>query len=369
MKKFCLALGLLTTNFLYAKVFIIPTSVAVINQTDKRYSSLRAGDTLLMEPGVRGPIQFNNLCGSPNHNIVIINGNGLCDIQSTALPYGISIRNCHDIILSGAGNNQAAYGIKISQVEPTGAGLGVSDNSDNIEIKNLEICHINGPGILCKTNAACNSSVAILYNFSIHDNYVHHTGTEGLYIGSSAFRGEKKSCDGVTQTLTPPVLQTVLVYNNLVENTGWDGIQISDSKAVQCYANKIYYDSRKKQEWQNSGMVIGGNASGSFTDNIIAHGYGYGITCVGNKDIVISNNMITMDSALDKPAIYINDKLADDDTHYLVKDNTIETAYLPTIKMVNKKRIVADALTHNKIISAAHGQAVSSEGLPPIVKD
>jgi len=246
--------------------------------------------------------------------------------------------------------------------------MGISDNTDNIEVSNVEIANTNGPGILCKTEPNCKALSYQLHNFVIHNCYVHHTGTEGMYIGSSAFKGIATKCDDSVKMLIPPLLDDVLVYDNLVEYTGWDGIQISNAVYVKCYNNKIYYDSRKKEEWQNSGMVIGGGAAGKFYGNTIAHGYGYGITCLGQGNIEIQHNSIMMDSAFNKPAIYANDKLADAEGHYQIKGNTLNTESLPAIKIVSKKHTAPEELIHNKIITHKKAEAIAVEGLKAIIK-
>jgi hypothetical protein len=158
------------------------------------------------------------------------------------------------------------------------------------------------------------------------------------------------------------------VYDNLVEHTGWDGIQISLATQVTCHNNHIAYDSEKKQEWQNCGLIIGGGASGKFYSNRIEHGNGYGINCFGNGKVEIAGNVILMDSTRDKVAIYTNDKLADKKTAYRISDNDITTSYLPAIKTVNNKSRRPDKVLHNTIHTTGSGQYVQYEGKQPVYK-
>jgi Right handed beta helix region len=203
---------------------------------------------------------------------------------------------------------------------------------------------------------------------SIHNNYVHHTGTEGMYIGSTAYEGTRLICDSVTVNRFPPVLDTVEVYENEVSYTGWDGIQISDAIHVKCYRNTIMYDSQKDTPDQNCGLIIGGGASGDFFENTIEHGKGYAINCFGKGPVGIIKNTIVMDSASNKIAVYISDKLADKATNYTIFLNDIQTSFLPVLKIVNAKGRKPDWIKENNLHGADLSKAIVFQGVKPKIK-
>lgn len=320
----------------FANSIIITSKITAVNGAEKQYSNITGGDTIFLEEGQRGPIQFSNISGSRQKYVVVINAGGLCEIKTSSLPYGISIRNCHYFKLTGNTDKKTEYGIRVSEVNHEGAGIGISNKSDHITLAFTEVCNTQGPGILCKTEPDCNTSAEnyTQRNIFLHHNYVHHTGTEGLYIGSTAFEGVKLTCDSAIKTILPPMLDSVFIFDNVVEYTGWDGIQVSNAKNVNCMGNHIGYDSQKQVEWQNCGLIIGGGTSGEFTHNFIIHGKGYGINCFGNGEVVIKHNHLVLDDDNKKVAIYLNNKLGDDKTHYKVANNIIETTFLPAIKAV-----------------------------------
>ena len=340
-----------------------------VSGRDKKYAQLKGGDTLLLQPGVRDAIQFADFEGAPQNYLTIMNADGLTEINAGSLPYGISIRNCHYIRLSGQGSAKNKYGIKISGVTH-GSGLGISDRSDNMEINNLEISNTEGPGILCKTNPDCISyrQTFTAYNFSIHNNYIHHTGTEGMYIGSTAFEGTQIKCNGDTVTELPSLLDGVDVFENLVEYSGWDGIQVSDALHVRCYHNQIHFDSQKEEKWQNCGLIIGGGAQGRFYENVISNGRGFPINCFGNGTVEITNNRIIQDSISTKTAIYVNDKLAYKLTKYMVADNIIITQSFPAIMIVNEKGRAPDLVKHNLCNGKDSDHFIAYEGIKPSIK-
>ena len=67
-----------------------------------------------------------------------------------------------------------------------------------------------------------------MYDLKIHDCYLHHIADEGFYIGSSKYTGQTiYQCDEIV--VLPHIIEGVSIYDNIVENTGWDGIQVSSA--------------------------------------------------------------------------------------------------------------------------------------------
>jgi hypothetical protein len=367
-KNIFIAALLLIANISYATTFHIKVTTNYLPATDPSISKLHSGDTIMLDAGPRCAIKFSGITGAPGKYITIINANGLCEITTTVLSYGISLDNCHYIRLTGTMSKIYPYGIKVNGVNCNGGGvgLGISNKSDNIEVCHLEICNTIGQGILCKTDPGCQTDTNSVLNTSIHDNYIHHTGSEGMYIGYSDCMGLKFLCGSDSVICLPPLLKNVQVFNNLVDSTGYDGIQISCSIDVVCYHNQIFHDSQKNTFGQNTGLIIGGGASGRFYENTIANGKGYPINCFGNGNIEITGNLIRMDSTLTKSpnqwAIYINDKVADQNTTYKVTGNTINTQYYPAIKIVNNNNRNPDILKDNIFSVPIHSDIILYEG-------
>ena len=370
MKK-AIVIGLLfLVNSAQAKTFFVPLQTNHVSAKDKLFADVRGGDTLILQAGERGGIQFADFEGTPGDYITIKADGPLCEIRETVLPYGISLRNCRCVRLTGNGSEQNKYGIKISEVSHDGAGLGISDKSDHIEICYIEICATKGPGILCKTNPDCVTyrETYCASNFSIHHNYIHHTGTEGMYIGSTAFEGVKMKCGEDTVIRLPSLLKNVEVYDNAVAYTGWDGIQISNAINVKCYNNSIDFDSQKDEPWQNCGLIIGGGTSGKFYNNMISGGKGFPINCFGTGKVEITGNRIFQKTNSTKTAIYVNDKLADNRAHYIISKNTIDTKHFPAIHVINRKQRKPDLIKGNIIVPDTGSTVILYEGVKPVLK-
>ena len=361
---------LFLVNSSQAKTFLIPLQNNHVSAKDKLFADVRGGDTLMLQAGARGGIQFADFEGIAGDYITINTAGPLCEIREKVLPYGISLRNCHYVRLAGNGSEQNEYRIKIAEVSHDGAGLGISDKSDHIEICYIEICATKGPGILCKTNPDCLTyrETYTASNFSIHHNYVHNTGTEGMYIGSTAFEGVKMKCGEDTVIRLPSLLKNVEVYDNSVAYTGWDGIQISNTIDAKCYHNTIDFDSQKDEPWQNCGLIIGGGTSGKFYNNIISGGKGFPINCFGTGKVEITGNHIMQETNSTKTAIYVNDKLADNRAHYIISKNSIDTKHFPAIHIINKKQRRPDLIKDNVILQNTDAAVILYEGVKPVLK-
>jgi hypothetical protein len=276
-----------TQSSIHCDFEIGPEISAITNQ------SFNPGDTLCLMDGNRGPLYLKNVLGTEEQPIVLINKDGQVLINSD-LSYGLKFAQSKNIIISGSGNQNDTYGIAIQSVTQ-GSGLQIGDLSTNFEVEHLEIANVKITGIVAKTDPNCiyaaDRANFTMYNVNIHDNYIHHTGNEGMYIGSSFFLGQYISdCD---TTLFPHIIDGVQIYNNRVEYTGWDGIQVG-SALYNCavHDNAIYKDSQAEASYQMSGIIINPGSSCNVFNNRIIDGQGTGIINQGSGGQKIYNNLI-----------------------------------------------------------------------------
>jgi len=321
-KNIPVLLFLLLSQIIYAQnSIIIPVSSKNIDSSTPKYSSINPGDTLLVEAGIRESLLFANIQGTQENPIVIINSGGRV-IFETDRSYGIDLRNCSHIKLTGTGDVNERYGFLISDLpNENSVGIGVGYKSTNFEIENIEISHVSFAGILAKTNPTCEDissgrGMFVQRNSFIHDLYIHDVSGEGIYLGSSKFRDSYNlsDCDTIVFSHT---LEGVRVYNNIIENSGMDGIQVS-SAVNDCliYNNIISNDSRLEKNFQMSGIIIGGGSYCDCYNNIIKDGKGTGILYFGFGGGKIYNNLIINsglthfpeDPSKKQHGIYIDDK-------------------------------------------------------------
>ena len=267
----------LTANAIFAQRgrIIAETNVTVVDGTSSPYNQLQPGDTLFFRSGPKPYLLIRNFTGSPQKPIYFMNISGPVTIHTDHY-YGIAIKNCKYIRLSGTGDTHNYYGFMITKVK-NGAGLSVGELSSYFEIDHIRIDSVSIAGIYAKTDPDCSFTSLrdkfTQYNTIFHDNYISHTGDEGFYIGSSFYSGETIHCNGKDTLVYPSLLSGVRVYNNIVRYSGWDGIQVgSASTNCQIFNNLVMFDSQAEVNWQMSGILIGGGSQCDCYNNYIYKG-------------------------------------------------------------------------------------------------
>ena len=61
-----------------------------------------------------------------------------------------------------------------------------------------------------------------------HDNYIHHTGGEGVYVGYTGWYkvSSNKTCNP-DEEVFGNLLENVNIHHNNFDSTGWDAIQVN----------------------------------------------------------------------------------------------------------------------------------------------
>lgn len=356
MKKLYLlgSLFLLSGTGYAQYTFLADSTKLVIDGDLNPFSELQPGDTIKLLPGIRPFIIFKNIHGNPDLPIVICNAAGTVEINSDHY-FGISIRKSSHVKFSGKGTTALHYGIKI--YNRVGSGLSIGDYSTSIEVENVEVGYSQFSGIVAKTEPACGflRTDFIQENTVIHDCYVHHTGTEGMYIGSSFYNGQVIQCDSAAITVLPPLLKNVDIYNNIVEYTGWDGIQVSSAVNTSIHHNQIKFDSQYKADWQMNGIILGEGSTGEIFNNSISDGEGSGIFTNGLGDIYIYNNkIIRPGKSNDKPSgsygMYVDEKSSISGMHFFIFNNLILNAKSDGIRFISSNGKKKNFIINNIII-------------------
>ncbi len=351
---------------LYAGNLLQAQDCTLTLQADQNYIvgsafNIQPGDVVCFEAGNKDFIQLKDINGTAEKPVTFINKGGAVVINTNHY-FGIKIGNCSHIIFRGDGSSKDDYGFQIKKVSG-GAGLSVDDKSTDIEISHVEISNTDIGGVYAKTDPTCDNyqdvdrSHFTMYNFSIHDCYIHDVADEGMYIGNSHYTGIRLSkCD---TTVYPHVLKGVHIYNNIVENTGWDGIQVSSADSnCQIYNNSVHYDSKAETPGQMSGILIGGGSKCKVYNNRITEGKGDGIDVFGLGNMSIFNNLIVNaglyyqpnDSTKLKHGIYVGAVTTEQSAVLGIYNNTIVSPKSFGITLTNtqlkKTRVINNLITN-----------------------
>lgn len=272
------------TNFHY-------TIKASQNVVDAGNLNLPEGAVIGIEAGTRGSLLIRNINGKPGKPVTIINQEGKVIIKSNG-SYGLKFENSKFFRLTGSGVAGIQQGIEVN-----GGHIGVSlDNlSTNFEVDNMEVHHIGFAGIMAKTDPSCNPATwrenFVMKDVSFHDNYIHHVGGEGFYIGNSFYtEGRNLECG----EKFPHNIIGVRLYNNVVKHSDAEGIQVGCAiEDCEIYNNRVEFFGQKPfANFQNNGIQIGAGTGGKLYNNFIKTGPGNGIIVLGIGDNVIFNNII-----------------------------------------------------------------------------
>ncbi|KZN52088.1 right-handed parallel beta-helix repeat-containing protein [Pseudoalteromonas luteoviolacea] len=252
---------------------------------------VKAGETLCLEAGTRGPLRVRNMQGTATAPITIRNQNGV--VTFSPYEYSIAIENSQWLrVTSTPVEGESEYGLRL------GGTLGVGGLSEQIEIDHLEIYRARFAGMLIKTDPTCDANTWA-ENFSmtglrIHNNYIHSTESgEGMYIG---YTGKSRNlvCDNALTTVFPHKIQDVHIFDNKLENIAADGIQLNSVQGNAFITNNTLYRtgvSPFDPHWQNTGIQVGGDGV-EVRDNLIYRSGGNGMMIDGDGIKVLNNHII-----------------------------------------------------------------------------
>lgn len=282
-------------------------------------------DTIKVNAGTySGGLLFANVNGTPGHPVVVINVGG--KVTGTGgSDAAIDFSTCRYIHITGTGAAGVTYGF-------FGNGGGTADFDAHYGSSDIEIDHIecgtgtSYAGLVFRTypSEGCQWSVSgtstppsnkslyltpvwAIYNMKIHDNYIHDTHGEGMYLGCSHFGnvsangydpvnnplvGAGFPCAGANES---PIFGAE-IYNNIVTNAGWDGIQLSGCiSGANIHDNTITGFGLEGGDGQDGGITWNPGTVGVCDKNtIIFTGSGpcMGIMYQGQGDSYFTNNVI-----------------------------------------------------------------------------
>lgn len=339
MKKNLLLIGILffCSIALYAQECNCNHTITLQqNYIDGAKMNIQPGDTVCIESGARTSLKLINFHGSADRYIVFRNCGGAVEVRNNTLNYGISIENSSYFRFTGTGNKLNPYGFRILGTKSGASGLSVGNLSTNFEIDHIEIANTGFAGIFSKTDPVCdlskNRGNFTQYQSFYHDNYIHNTAGEGMYIGHSFYSGVTTTCGGDTVVLYPCELKGVRVYNNVVDSAGWDGIQVGcATEDCEIYGNRVTNYGVAGISAQHTGIQVGGGTTGKCYNNKIMNGSGTGIAVfgIGNNDIynnIVVNagyNYYPNDSTIRIYGIYCDDRETIPGSSFNFYNNTI----------------------------------------------
>ncbi|HYD02916.1 MAG TPA: MopE-related protein, partial [Alphaproteobacteria bacterium] len=199
------------------------------------------GDTICIPAGTRRELSLLNTRGSPSNPITITNCGGQAIIDASLdTGHGILLQNVSYFRLTGTGDSNFKYGIKV--INADSSGIAATSLSTDMEIDHLEIANVGFAGLLLKTDPGCSMTAAreyfVQYNTLAHDNYIHDVAGEGIYLGSSFYLGgHVHRCNNVSISIAPGDVTNIGIptspnYDAFVMGPGWSCQQVGSGSGT-----------------------------------------------------------------------------------------------------------------------------------------
>jgi len=258
----------------------------------------KPGDVVCIAASNKKYLGLKNFHGTPGNPIIFKNCGGQVVMGGQGWYYAMRMDNCTYFNLTGTGDPNYQYGFKTIDTPDGTMGMLIDGLSTDCEVDHVEIANSGFAGIMAKSDPDCtgrpNRGNFVMKNVSIHDNYIHGTKGEGMYIGFPHYTGMIRICDVDTIRVFPHDIVGLKIFNNIVESTGREGIQVGCATSeVYIYDNKVTNFGTLNQNYNNSGVHFCTGAVCQFYSNIIQGGTGPGMWLNGLGDNYIYNNLFT----------------------------------------------------------------------------
>lgn len=317
----------------------INPNTVYINGNDPDFQ-FAPGDIVCLQGGNKAELWILNVHGTPEKPIIFRNCSGQLTIQQpNTHSYVLKISDSDHLRITGTGNPSHEYGIKIvgEGVVGSGSGIVLEGVYTNIELDHIEISNNEFAGIWAKEmDFSCefNRDNFTLENLRIHDNYFHDIGAEAIYIirERAPFSSTWLNCD--TITVRPYGMKGTRIFNNIIERTGWDAMEVHAAyEDCEIYGNIISNYGLAGDPGQQKGIFLGDGTSGKCYNNILSNGAGDGIVAAGWSDNLIFNNIIDQTG---RRGIYCHDRHETNPGTYAILNNTIINTGFDGIELNSK---------------------------------
>lgn len=234
----------------FGREFVIPVGQTEI---DGVALGVQPGDVILVEAGRRQFLKIERVLGSPQACVTLRNHGGVVTIGNDDRYYGIFVAHSRYFRITGTGTPDTRLGIVVDGTGPHGSAVMIAGLSSDYELDHLHLARPGFAGMLLKTDGADGT---LLEHVRIHDNVIHDTGGEGLYLGETQPTGQ--------------TLRHIEIWNNVVARAGWEACQIAHgAEDVRVHHNVFYRAGLAGELWQDNNFQLSANTTCVFTQNVV----------------------------------------------------------------------------------------------------
>lgn len=298
-------------------VTLSPTSPGEIYMPD--LSAVGPGDVIAIPAGTyTGGIALRGFAGAGGAPVTILNVGGTVETPWIRISEGRHFRL--------EGRDASGYGFHV--VGPSGTGVAIGRDTSDYEVTGIEVTGVDA-GFYFKVDpdAAVPSTIhpaGAIANVWIHHNHIHDVPGEGMYIGHTY-----PNADPYHGDLVPLRMENVHIWANVVEDTGWDGIQLSNARSGAVICGNVVRDfGLLSMDSQRAGIILGGNTEGDVFGNLVENGTGNAIEVFGYGECTVHDNVILDTATLPgEDVIYVDGR-----------PNAVETN--PGLRVVTERNVI-----------------------------
>ena len=328
------------------------------------------GDRVCVAPGARPFLRLERFVGTAEAPITVLNCGGVVDIRNTDRAYALVIEDASAFVrVTGSGEAGVEYGFRVSapDEEPyPGIGVWILGRSTDVEVDHMEVYETGFAGVMAKTDPSCEDRPFwdgfVQRNTHLHHLWVHDTGGEGFYIGSTQGAGYNRMCGGAMVNIPAHFLEGVDVHDVRIEDTGWDGIQIGFARRdCALHDSVVHRVGLRGVEFQMQGVQIGLASACSVRRNDLRDGPAMGIIVLESGNSTVADNVIARFAA---DGIYANPRMAPPATWNFVH-NTIAFSGGSAIRVFGGVNGIA---ANNLVIGGAADSITLPAGIPSMTQ-
>ncbi|MFT3923824.1 MAG: hypothetical protein QM778_14925 [Myxococcales bacterium] len=323
------------------------------------------GATVCLQAGDYAFIRFREIRGAEGAPITILNCGGVVDVHNTDRGYGVDFQGSSQFFrFTGSGTAGIEYGIRVSASrrgpDYPGMGLWFLDKSTNYEADHIEVHDTGFAGVMAKTDPLCDGSADqgtfVQRNVHLHHLWVHDTGGEGFYVGSTQSAGQTIQCNGSAVKRQPHFLEGIELDHNLVENTEWDGMQVGMAhQGCRVHHNVIRHVGTAGEMYQQQGLQIGTFSACDVRANDLRDGPAMGIFVLGAGDTTVGDNLV---ANFGEDTVYMNVS-GQAPARYAVHFNTLLGYKGSALRVFGKG--ITSAVSNNFVVGPSTALGVSNE--------
>lgn len=327
---------------------------------------LQPGDTLCIPAGDYEFIQLGKLKGTKEKPIVITNCGGQVrvGINTHKSDNAFSISSGEFLEISGSGTTGIEYGFDINGLNLDGTqmvGMYFGNGSTDFDVHHMYV-HDASLLLVAKTTQTCDhpeywEGQYVMRNAKIHHIKGRNSQYEGFYIGNTHYVLNLSCGDAKSHHL-----ENLEVYDNDVQNTGWDGIQVcmADMGENKVYNNIVRNYGTAQLDAQSYGLLMGGGSAVKVFNNIVDKGYLPGIALYGSGVSYVYNNVVSNIS--NGEGITVADKLILEPVTAWIYNNTIYNTGPIGIKIYAYQTETGHKVYNNLVINSGSPGSYPSNG-------